>query len=557
MLSHIFNAGFLRLLVLMSCWVGLVLNGPTAWGRLSRMHGEMSAAMGSLALIAEVGLVVAVCLLIFTLLGMLGRMTLRVVGVVIVLISAACSYYMSVFDVVIGFGVIRAIFTTDHDMSSEAVGLSFWVWFLVAGLLPAWYWWRVLAQTTFLARKKLLWLALLSLGLAYGSYRAVESISGHLQAHLGDAAQKMSGVISHVYVPTNWMVGSGMVLHRMWADSRAEATLVSPVHSFKYQPQAPLDDVHVILVIGETARSDRFGLLGHSRPTTPRLAARDNLAAFAGLSCDTSTKLSLACMFVRPEGITKGQGMAPDIIHERMVFSVFKHLGFEINILAMQSEVGFYGRAQPDFFKIREVISAQPENAGKPMQDALLLPELARVLNAPQAQRKPRLTILHTKGSHYLYTNRYPREFAKWGPECGSTDVSCSTEALLNSFDNSILYTDFFLDQVFELASKHRALVLYTSDHGESIGENLHFHATPRSVAPPEQRWVPLLLWASQPLLKDPVIASRFAAVKARSQSAQPQQYGHHNLFASMLSCLGIDSPNGGITPQDDLCRLP
>lgn len=521
------------------------------------MQVDVTASVSALALVAEVALVVAVCLLIFTFLSMLGRMTLRVVGVVIVLISAACSYYMSVFDVVIGFGVLRAIFTTDHDMSSEAVGLSFLGWFLVAGVLPAWYWWRVVAQTTFLARQKLLWLVLLSLGLAYGSYRAVESISGHLQAHFGDAAQKMSGVISHVYVPTNWIVGSGMVLHRMWADSRAESTLANPVHAFKYQPQARLDDVHVILVIGETARSDRFGLLGHSRPTTPRLAARENLAAFAGLSCDTSTKLSLACMFVRPEGITKGQGMEPDVIRERMVLSVFKHLGFEINILAMQSEVGFYGRAEPDFFKIREVISAQPENAGKPMQDALLLPELARVLNAPSPQRKPRLTILHTKGSHYLYTNRYPRDFAKWVPECGSTEVSCSTDALLNSFDNSIYYTDFFLDQVFELASKHRAMVLYTSDHGESIGENLHFHATPKSVAPPEQRWVPLLLWVSQPLLQDPVMANRFAAAKARSQTAQPQQYGHHNLFASLLSCLGIDSPDGGITPSDDLCHRP
>lgn len=118
-------------------------------------------------------------------------------------------------------------------MSSEAVSLSFWAWFLVAGLLPAWYWWRVLAQTTFFARKKLLWLVVLSLGWAYGSYRAVESISDRMQAQFGDAAQKMSGVISHVYVQTNWMVGSGMVLHRMWADSRAEATLVSPVYLFQ------------------------------------------------------------------------------------------------------------------------------------------------------------------------------------------------------------------------------------------------------------------------------------------------------------------------------------
>ena len=57
----------------------------------------------------------------------------------------------------------------------------------------------------------------------------------------------------------------------------------------------------VVVVIGESARSSNFGLLGYERPTTPLLAAEKNLAAFKATSCNTSTKLSLACMFVRPQ----------------------------------------------------------------------------------------------------------------------------------------------------------------------------------------------------------------------------------------------------------------
>jgi KDO II ethanolaminephosphotransferase len=36
------------------------------------------------------------------------------------------------------------------------------------------------------------------------------------------------------------------------------------------------------------------------------------------------------------------------------------------------------------------------------------------------------LIILHTKGSHFNYTQRYTREYAQWKPECVNVDSGCS-----------------------------------------------------------------------------------------------------------------------------------
>ncbi len=55
-------------------------------------------------------------------------------------------------------------------------------------------------------------------------------------------------------------------------------------------------------IIGETTRWDHMGIFGYERNTTPKLAQEKNLAAFRGYSCDTATKLSLRCMFVRQGG---------------------------------------------------------------------------------------------------------------------------------------------------------------------------------------------------------------------------------------------------------------
>jgi len=103
-------------------------------------------------------------------------------------------------------------------------------------------------------------------------------------------------------------------------------------------------------------------------------------------------------------------------------------------------------------------------------------------------------------------------------------------------------------------------LMVYSSDHGESIDANQHFHASPRESAPPEQRRVPLIFWASDSWRADRVLGARFARLQARAVAARERPHddtsiGHQNLFASMLGCAGVDSPDGGIPPELDLCR--
>jgi KDO II ethanolaminephosphotransferase len=225
----------------------------------------------------------------------------------------------------------------------------------------------------------------------------------------------------------------------------------------------------------------------------------------------------------------------------------------------MQGEAGFYNHTRADYYKLREIIAAQPENAGHAIDDMLLVPELAHAVHHHAAgtasSRKPQLVILHTKGSHYLYSQRYPREFARWTPECLPEQASCSRDELFNAFDNSVLYTDHVLQAVRDTVRDRRALVIYATDHGESIDEQTHFHATPKRIAPPEQFRIPLVFWASDKFLADPVLAQKYARLSAHTARHQPDQAGHHNLFASMLGCIGVDSPNGGITAEYDLCH--
>ncbi|MBP6763639.1 MAG: kdo(2)-lipid A phosphoethanolamine 7''-transferase [Rubrivivax sp.] len=545
-------------------YVAVALNAPTLWRRAQALPEGMSAAMQAGVVASEVLLLLSLTGLLCAVATLAGRWVWRGVASLLIVISAVCAFYMTRFNVVIGYGVINAVFTTDHDMSGEVVGLWLFVWVALLGLLPLWWLWRGQAAPALWRQwrqPRALLRRVLTVVLLAGVFSVAQSALRHsgkqAVADAVEAAPNPVGVAAHSYVPSNWLAGVGMVASNKLAARSQEKRLVDPAKKFIYTPQTDLSDVVLVFVLGETARHDRFGLLGHSRPTTPRLAATPNVVGFAATSCDTVTKLSLACMFVRPEGIQPDANLGPDLILEDNVFSVLHKLGFGIELFAMQSEVGFYNRVKARAYKFREVIAAQPENAGKPVDDMLLLPELQASLAAATAAgqpRKPFAVVLHTKGSHYLYTQRYPRSFARWQPECMSTDHGCSGEQFLNSFDNSILYTDHVLAETIALLKSHKALLVYASDHGESISDNAHFHGTPRRIAPPEQRAVPLIFWASDRFLADPVLKAGYQRLAQRQQVGVPG-VGHRNLFASLLGCLGVASPNGGITAGDNLCQ--
>lgn len=561
----------------LALYMALMLNAPVLVRRLTQLQTELGFGWAAIRVALEVFLVLGTSALLLLMARCSGRWGFRLLAAFMLIFSVLASYYMTFFKVVIGYGVVQAVLTTDVDLSKEALGFGLLVWFVLAvspGLALLWWYrpasllgprepWRQRLRSMAhrgvagVARPSHLLHVLLAGAVALLAYWALNFMG--LREKKDDAVMIKPAVLAaHSYVPSNWIAGLGMSVSHAWSRARQDQQLGDPARLFDYVPTAPLDDMVVVMVIGESARSTNFGALGYERPTTPQLSGQmgnGHWAMFKAKSCNTSTKLSLQCMFVRPTAV-HDKGLQAPVITERPVFSVLKKLGFSIDLFAMQSEVWFYNTVAADFYKIREVIAADPKNAGKPSYDTLLLDEVAETL-----QRHPkgkRLIILHTKGSHYLYTSRYPREFAKFQPECAGIDASCTQTQLINSYDNSILYLDDFLMRLTGVLSPHKAMVVYTSDHGESIGENLHFHATPKPLAPPDQRAVPLMVWASSAYLQEPALAQGFGKLKARAAAQERSDaapVGHDNLFDSLLGCLGVTSRQGGLNPQLNLCH--
>ncbi|MCC3717487.1 kdo(2)-lipid A phosphoethanolamine 7''-transferase [Rouxiella badensis] len=541
-----------KISLFIALYLGILLNLPIFYRRYHELHYD-----NTLSLMVEMVAAFALVYFLTKLVSFTGKTVYRVLLSIVVVASVAAAYYMIIFNVDIGYGILASALAVDSlDLSKESVGSHFFIWLIAVSFIPLILLWgskmpgSSLKETRFrtVAIKIVLlvvsglacWVPLKLMG---GAQEAHDRINNRMMASYG-------GVVAGSYLPSNWLSGLGLYIYSSYSQAEDTKNLFDPSKHFTYVPPKDVKDLYVVFVIGESARRDHMGIYGYARDNTPNLEKEKNLVALQGYSCDTSTKLSLRCMFVRMGGTRDNPERT---LKEMNVFSVLKNQGFSSDLYSMQSEAWFYNKTKADEYSLRESIGSEKRNAGKPVDDMLLINEMKdSIANHPQGKH---LIILHTKGSHYLYSERYPRNFARYQPECMGIDDACSTEEMINAYDNSLLYTDDFLEQVFNQMRDKNAIVFYASDHGESISQNMHFHGTPRDHAPIEQRTVPIMVWASDKFLANDQNRQAFQQLQIMARNKAPAY--HEKLFDSILGCIGYTSPNGGIVEQHNWCHVP
>ncbi|MBA4381857.1 MAG: phosphoethanolamine transferase, partial [Sideroxydans sp.] len=111
-------------------------------------------------------------------------------------------------------------------------------------------------------------------------------------------------------------------------------------------------------------------------------------------------------------------------------------------------------------------------------------------------------------------------------------------DELTNAYDNTILFTDRFLSKTIAMLGsipKTSTMMMYASDHGESLGEHgLYLHGTPYSLAPDVQKDIPYIVWMS-PTFKQ---HRTLAADAALSHS----QHAHETIFHSVMGAFDMRS---------------
>ncbi|MBN3859243.1 sulfatase-like hydrolase/transferase [Neisseriaceae bacterium PsAf] len=147
-------------------------------------------------------------------------------------------------------------------------------------------------------------------------------------------------------------------------------------------------------------------------------------------------------------------------------------------------------------------------------------------------------------GSHGpAYYQRYPKSSEIFKPSCNTNQIQdCSSDSLYNVYDNTIVNTDYVLNDIIEGLKKYQNQIniglIYVSDHGESLGEKgVYLHGTPYVLAPKEQTHIPMMIWMSNDFYKEKKIQLSCLRKKGNESAVS-----HDNLFHTILGMMSVET---------------
>ncbi len=456
------------------------------------------------------------------------KVLFKPIAMVVLLCAAVHRYFMGTYGVIIDAPMIQNAVETDTQEVLELLNADSMLQVGLFGLLPAWLLYICPVQYQLFSKELL-------------SRLCVILIAGSVLGGVVFSYYKDFSLTMRQNRELRFLVNPTYPIYALFKYiKQANATEVALTPIGTDAKQMPLAQNNgkkslVILVVGETARAQNFSLNGYARETNPNLSKLDIINFPNAYSCGTATAESLPCMFSHFE--QNDYSVAKAQQYENLL-DILTHAG--VSVLWRNNNSGCKGVCARVKTETSEGLSLQGVCNHEECFDEILLYELQARLDQLNSDA---VIVLHQNGSHGpAYFKRHPPQFTKFTPECVTGEMQdCTQEQIINAYDNTILYTDYFLAQVIDLLSKNAArfntALWYMSDHGESLGENgLYLHGLPYFLAPDQQVHIPFMLWLS------PEIRASMKIDEACIKQQRQTRYSHDNLFHSVLGLMRVQT---------------
>ena len=417
-------------------------------------------------------------------------------------------YFLSTYQIILDVSMMGNIFNTRTEEAIEFLHPSLLIYMFFLGIIPAWLLLKIKV-------KKVKRLSLLR-------HTFIAIITGILFIYVNSA--------SWLWIDEHAKYAGGKVLP--WS------YIINPVRYYNEQsdeasgqellPAASFfnsNKIAVVLIIGEAARAQNFSLYGYQRKTNPKLE-KAGITTFKNTkACSTYTTASLTCLLAH-DGDNGGA-------YEPLPSYLTRH---DVDVIWRTKN---WGEPLVNVSEYQSSAALEKICTGNTCEyDELLLTGLGERILSSNKQKI--FIVLHTKGSHGpSYYTRYSKDFEEFKPVCKSVEPNqCSYQELINAYDNTILYTDYFINQTINVLKKVNnipTVLFYISDHGESLGEyGLYLHGTPYPLAPDFQKNIPFVIWMSKQFVD-------FKGYKGK-RFMQKQSYSHDNIFHSIIGAFDMNS---------------
>ncbi len=461
------------------------------------------------------------------------RPILKPFFVLLILTSSVVSYAMSRYGIVFDRSMITNFAQTNPGEALSYVNLQSVMSLILTGVIPAVVlillpiryatsFWRGLGQKLLMVSMAFLCLGVI--GFCY--FKDYASVG------------RNNKILGKEVVPVNYIMASIQYGKRRFLSRQIPFRTIGNDAVVRPVGEKP---TLIFLVVGETARAASVAANGYDRPTSEFTSKIPDMVAFQDVtSCGTATAVSVPCMF---SPMTRDHYDEAIAEHTENLLDVLAKAG--VDVFWSENDSGCKGVCDRIPNRTLSADDFPGMCANGLCFDELLVDVAAQELDRKDAVNgQGRLIVLHLNGSHGpTYYERYTEKFRYFMPDCPQSDIeNCTQQELVNTYDNTIRYTDFVIARlVKELQLReqdYNTALLYVSDHGESLGEGgLYLHGAPYFLAPSEQTHVPMMFWMSDGFAHDHQISRPCVEDISHSRS-----YSHDNIFATTLGLMGIET---------------
>ncbi len=507
----------------MILFVTIFIMATGNWALFQRMAEIYPIAQGNLVFLTSLTALFTVLTALFFISVCHGKATRWLLALFLIIASQA-AYYMDTFGVIVDVVMIDNIAQTNPQEFAGLLSVNLVIRTILLGIFPAWFVIKYCPSPFGIwpelkARLGLLSLLLISLVVIVGPFTA------------GYASFIREHKITRFYAnPTYTVYSTIKYAAEALKPIKKVALKLIAEDGVLLEPEAARPEL-VIIVVGETARADRFSLNGYHKKTNPLLAKQHVVSLSNVSSCGTSTSVSVPCMF---SALSRKQYNKEDALNQQNALDILFDHG--VQVLWRDNNSNSKGVATRVPYEDFKTPTLNPNCEGE-CRDIGMLHDLNKYIDARKG--KDILIVLHQMGNHGPeYYRRYPKAFARFKPMCMTGELKdCTQEEIDNSYDNAVLYTDYFLSKVIDFLKKydhdHAVAMLYASDHGESLGERgLYLHAAPYAIAPKEQTHIPAIMWMGQ----------HFDYRNEQLMPYKDYPLSHDDLFCSLLVAFEVNT---------------
>ncbi len=479
------------------CWLILSALYSLIFTTIEFSGFPVSGIRGLATLAAQWG-VVAVASSGLVGLSVISRRIMCVAFPVLVTVSTVLAYFRLSMNVSLTPDIIELGMVNDAATSADLVSMRLVVWMVTAFAVSAvcvWLRWKYVSRVHGPG-----WYACGVLSVAMACLPEVDRFS--------------NPVYSRAPFSVIYSINEYCRLNKVVAETRDTFDSVDAV--------AASDSIDVVLVIGESLRADHLPMNGYDRNTMPYLSREGNLVVLSRVySIPVFTHESVPYLVTRADRDNPAAGYS-----EQSFLTLAAQAGFKTAWLSNQDEVDTYTYFMHE---ADTLVKNQPGvnlyNFSQKKLDGDLLGPLAEVLSDPATDKK--IAVMHTIGSHWWYNLHFPDSMAVFTPLAQSKVISENgRQRMVNSYDNTIVYTDWFMKQVIDMLRDRKAVVIYQSDHGESLGENgkyLHGEETE------ELHWPAAFIWYSDKYKA--TYGDKIAGLESRRDSLHFTDYVFHTVL--------------------------